>query len=244
VRQRIDIDDFLSTLKYCLLILVKLAAPFCPFISERIYQDLKTKNDPKSVHLNNWPEFNRKLIQTKLNHKMTVVRDLTSRVLAIRSQENIRVRQPLAELVIWGEPEKLINNKFLLKLILDETNVEKISIGKRKLSQNWKINTDKFSGLALNCHVSSRLKNQGIFRELVREFQQTRKLANLVPQDKIKLWLKISDPKLKKIITKKSTELIVLANVKKIIFKKTKKIDFEKELNIEGNKIWVGIKKD
>jgi len=242
-RKRTDFDNFLNTLSYCLLNLVELIAPFCPFISEKIYQDLRVKNDPESVHLTNWPDFNKDLIQPQLNQKMMIARNLSSQALSIRAQEQIKVRQPLSTLVIWGDGEKLINDRPLLDLISDETNVEKILVGKQKLSKDWKTKSDNNYWLALNCQISSELKNQGLARELVRKLQEVRKLASLNPQDNVEIYLNIPDTTLKKLVAENLDNFQKSINAKKLNLKKEKRIDFEKVLYIEEKEIWVGIKK-
>jgi isoleucyl-tRNA synthetase len=95
------------TLFECLVTLAKLLAPFLPFTSEEIWQNLmvrsfgeKLKDD--SVHLCDWPEADASAIDESLSRTMGVVRELVSLGLQVRTAEKLRVRQPLeaAEIVL------------------------------------------------------------------------------------------------------------------------------------------------
>ena len=80
-----------------LLGISKLIAPFTPFIAEEIYRNL---TDGISVHLEFTPEIDSLLIDKKLEEKMEIVRSLVALGRASREEVNIKVRQPLTEIVI------------------------------------------------------------------------------------------------------------------------------------------------
>ena len=121
-----------STLYECLKKLTLLIAPICPFISETIYQNLVFKmNDSteQSIHLVNWPKTNKKLIDKSLSERTNLAIKICSLGRSARSSANIRVRQPLKEILVE------INNKdeaSLLPIIndqlLEELNVKKVSL--------------------------------------------------------------------------------------------------------------------
>ncbi|HUS50810.1 MAG TPA: isoleucine--tRNA ligase, partial [Candidatus Paceibacterota bacterium] len=87
-------------LKYVLFNSSKILAPFIPFFSEQIYQNLKNEKDLESVHLCDYPEVNEVLINKTLEQEMEEIREIASMVLAERAQVGIKVRQPLNELKI------------------------------------------------------------------------------------------------------------------------------------------------
>jgi isoleucyl-tRNA synthetase len=90
-----DKEQAYQTIWYALMNLVKVAAPFVPFIAEEIYQNLKTDSMPESVHLCDFPvakEENRDYI---LERKMELTRQAVSMGRALRSAHNLKTRQPL-----------------------------------------------------------------------------------------------------------------------------------------------------
>ena len=108
-----------STLYEVLIILVKLLAPFIPFITEKIYLDIAGK---ESVHLCDFPSANEKLIDNKLEKKMEIVRSLTEEARAIRAKNKIKLRQPLLKAIIVSK-EDLMPLKDIFK---EEMNVKEI----------------------------------------------------------------------------------------------------------------------
>ena len=101
--------------------LTKLIAPICPFVSEEIYRGLTGK---ESVHLEDYPVSDKKLINEKIETKMDLVRDLISLGRSAREDVKIKVRQPLSEVVLDGKNEKVIGD--LVSLIKEELNVHNV----------------------------------------------------------------------------------------------------------------------
>lgn len=85
-----------------LLTMAKLLAPFIPFITESIYQNLKRENDPESIHLAAYPQADRQLIDEKLNREMELVLQVVRLGRAAREKGKVKVRQPLGEMLIAG----------------------------------------------------------------------------------------------------------------------------------------------
>ena len=101
--------------------LSRLIAPICPFLSEEIYRGL---TDNESVHLTDYPVANKKLINTKIETKMDLVRDLISLGRQAREDVKIKVRQPIKEVVLDGKEKKVIGD--LTALIQEELNVHEV----------------------------------------------------------------------------------------------------------------------
>ncbi len=99
----------------------KLIAPIAPFTSEEIYTKLTGK---KSVHLADYPTFDEKLINEKIEARMDLVRDLISLGRNIREDVKIKVRQPLSEALLDAKCESLISD--LTPLIKEELNVKEV----------------------------------------------------------------------------------------------------------------------
>ncbi len=94
------------TLFECLVTLAKLLAPFLPFASEDMWQNLMVRSYPglrdASVHLCDYPEPDLGAVDRDLSRVMGAVRELVSLGLQVRTGKGLRVRQPLeaAEIVL------------------------------------------------------------------------------------------------------------------------------------------------
>jgi isoleucyl-tRNA synthetase len=119
-----------QTLYACLISVSKLSAPIAPFYSERLYRDLNlvcNKEAFESVHLALIPEANNSAIDSDLEERMALAQHISSMVLALRKKENIRVRQPLAKIMI-----PVLNDNFkrqvsdVHELICNEVNIKEI----------------------------------------------------------------------------------------------------------------------
>jgi len=123
------------TLYETLLGAARLAAPFVPFVSEQIYQNLARApwpdTVPESVHLVDFPRAEEEFIDEKLSSRMAAVREIVSLGRAARAAEKIRVRQPLAEaIVITTEPGAKREFSQFVDLIVEELNVKKVSFAR------------------------------------------------------------------------------------------------------------------
>ena len=101
--------------------LCRMIAPIVPFVTDEIYTKLTGE---KSVHLAEYPKYNKKLIDEHVETRMDLVRDLISIGRNAREEVKIKVRQPLGEVLIDGKNEKVI--KDLVSLIEEELNVKKV----------------------------------------------------------------------------------------------------------------------
>jgi isoleucyl-tRNA synthetase len=100
-----------NTLYTCLEVMTKAMSSLLPLISENIYLGLTGKDKFNSVHLEDFPNLDSVHIDSDLVDIMDQVLDICSIALFIRSEENIRVRQPLASLKIIAD-NSLIFEKF------------------------------------------------------------------------------------------------------------------------------------
>jgi isoleucyl-tRNA synthetase len=121
-----------QTLHEVLLRIAKLIAPFTPFIAEDIYLNLKGEQEPESVHFCMFPELNeeqRAQRDEQLEHRMTLVQKIVSISLSLRNDSNIKVRQPLAAVMVYvkskTDRESLIAMR---EIICDELNVKKLEL--------------------------------------------------------------------------------------------------------------------
>lgn len=127
-------DDKISaykTLHHALVTVAKLAAPFVPFITEQIYQNLvvgrnaRGEKAPQSIHLTDFPDCDESLIDAKLESQMSVVMDIVTQGRSARNAANTKIRQPLAEMLVCLSTESTLDAA-LLDVVKDELNVKAI----------------------------------------------------------------------------------------------------------------------
>jgi len=125
-----DSDDkraAFSTLYEALIDLTKLAAPFVPFITETLFQNLVHKDDaaaPKSVHLASFPEPDAARIDEELRKTVERVRNVVTLGQRVRNENKLKVRQPLAEaIVVVADDEERRGIDRFASAIREELNV-------------------------------------------------------------------------------------------------------------------------
>lgn len=122
--------DAYHTLYEVLTAMSKLAAPFIPFFTETLHQNLVRRaqaDAPVSVHLCDWPAVDEAAIDEGLSEAMGAIRDIVSLGLQTRAAHQLKVRQPLALAeVIVGEPGLAARIERYADLIADELNVKDV----------------------------------------------------------------------------------------------------------------------
>ena len=226
-----DKDQTILTLQHCLLTLNKVLAPFAPIISEAVYQELK--GEQESVHLEDWPEAAKK-IDEELLAEMEVVRDLIEKVLAIRKEAGLKVRQPLAEVQVKG---KEIKNE-LLDLAKDELNVKEVQFVKELTTgDKWVVKDN----IALNTEISDVLAAEGTVREIVRFVNQLRKKNKLTVKDLVFINYQTDSDQLAQII-EKNQEQILKSTISSAI-KRTEVVGEAEEIKVKQGQIKISIQR-
>lgn len=122
-----DRQEAFATLYHILKELTKIAAPFIPFLSEAIYQELRRDVDSESLHLCDFPKMNQTYRDPDLDEQMQYVQKAVSIGHGLRKQYKLKVRQPLAcAYLISRNPKTLNILKKQEKLICEELNVKKL----------------------------------------------------------------------------------------------------------------------
>ena len=168
-----------NVLGYALKRYTLLMAPFAPFMSERIYQNLPAQaglpNILDSVHLENWPSSNSKFISETLESEMENVMAIVEKGHATRKVSNIRLRQPLSSMTVHLPGD--LSEEFLT-LIMDELNVKAI-----KLEKNDVLTVE------LDTVLTKELEDEGTARDLMRDIQGARKKLGLKSSDLVEVEL-------------------------------------------------------
>lgn len=131
-----------ETLYLVLVEFTKILAPFMPFISEYIFKNLTWK---ESVHLEDFPVYDKNLIDLELNEKTETVQKIINLWLSFRANQKIRVRQPLKSIKITESLEDYYN-----EIIKEELNVKEIivvdgsTLAKKICKPNWRNIWPKF----------------------------------------------------------------------------------------------------
>jgi isoleucyl-tRNA synthetase len=117
------------TLYECLNIIQHIIAPFMPFLSEQMYQNLSKCNRgaSQSVHLSEWPEFNPDYLNDELVFEMNVVQNIVGLGRSAREESRVRVRQPLMRILVsvGNEAAKAAVVKHNQQ-ILEELNIKSV----------------------------------------------------------------------------------------------------------------------
>ncbi|HPV16671.1 MAG: isoleucine--tRNA ligase [Bacteroidales bacterium] len=119
-----------QTLYSCLETVSRLAAPIAPFYMDQLFRDLNMttgKAAEDSVHLALFPAYDEALINSDLEERMSIAQTISSMILGLRRKVSIKVRQPLAKIIV-PLTEKGFREKFeaVKDLILAEVNVKDV----------------------------------------------------------------------------------------------------------------------
>ena len=155
-----DIDKISAyqTLYTCLEAVAKLAAPIAPFFMDQLYCDLNRVSGHEvdaSVHLTFFPKADEKLINKELEERMDIAQKVCSMILGLRRKEKLKVRQPLAKIIV-----PVLNENFrkqfeaVESIILTEVNVKAVEyltdaegVIKKKIKANFKALGPKYGKL-------------------------------------------------------------------------------------------------
>jgi isoleucyl-tRNA synthetase len=207
-----------QTLYETLSTLSGLMAPFVPFMSEAMYRNL---SDGSSVHLSDFPEA-MPWHNAEVEANMALARQAVEAGLAARDSVRIRVRQPLASVSVPGEPLP----EDIAAIVREELNVKQIVFGAPEVK--------------LDTEITAELRLEGLAREVVRVIQDRRKKMGLNVEDRIHTCFE-ADGLLARAI---ETHAGYIKNETLSLTIEHGKDDCEGEqLLLEGEQIWIGLKR-
>ena len=118
-----------ATLYNVMSTLVKLMAPFTPFLAESIYQNLVRGLDPsapESVHMCDWPGYREDLIDKGLEESMSYVREISEAAANARQKGGRKLRWPVSRIIIASDEQ--LDLRDLLHVLRTQTNSKEVII--------------------------------------------------------------------------------------------------------------------
>jgi len=289
-----------DTLYTVLHIMCRAFAPLAPLLTEEVFQGITGAG--KSIHLEDFPDVSVIMEGTNLVSDMDRVRDVCNAALAVRSSENIRVRQPLKSLTVVAEgASSIVNYKDIIE---DEINVKEVNfvenvanyadyklkinfpiLGKRLPAKvkdiiaaskqgQWKavectveiagedLLAEEFSLqlepknrrgaqslssndalVVLDLNVTDELRIEGVYRDLVRLVQQSRKDADLQIVDRIELSIETANDDIKEAVSRFSSDIATQTLAVSVAVGGAKFYHHHFEQKLEGENIIIGFKK-
>lgn len=162
-----------SALYTCLMTVSKLLAPFAPFYADELYHDLGGKL--QSVHLERFPAVDKSLVDIDLEERMSMAQKITSMVLALRRKVNVKVRQPLQQIMIPAvDNEQKAHIEAVKSLIMNEVNVKELKFAEgqgmlvKKVKCNFRVMGKKFGKLMKA--VAAQI--DGLSQEEIAQFEK------------------------------------------------------------------------
>jgi isoleucyl-tRNA synthetase len=181
-----DKEAAFYTLKQVTTGVAKMLAVFCPFIAEYAWQTCRMLGEKdESVHLCSWPKAEKKFINKKLEDSMSLVKEISEAVNAVRKENSLKLRWPVEKIIVESKDTQVKTAiKQFEDVIKTITNSKKIELG---YGSEDLVSKDFSKGKVF---VSKKiLKEEALLRELLREIQEQRKKRKLVVKQKIILYL-------------------------------------------------------
>ncbi len=219
-----------QTLSYVILSLLKILAPITPHICENFYQNFKTEKMPSSIHLTEFNEADKKLIDETLEKQVELSKKLAETALALREENKLRLRWQLKDIVIVSKSGKELGKA--TEILSTTCKVKKTTESTQKPAGNYATKELDDFIVCLNLEADEQMKEEWELSELTRKIQDMRKQLKLNPNDKIEMSIDCSDKNfLKKFMEKIEKETNTIAREKTGKMEKLLEREFFTELN-------------
>ena len=199
-----------ATLYRCLVTVSRLMAPLAPFMAEELYRNLVcavNPDAPDSVHLDTYPVPDDSLIDRDLMAATRLAMQVSSMGRAARAKAGVKVRQPLAQVQVWGRSDYLHQ---VSGQILEELNIKELAVletdaayqerlrqaaqaqGETDFSghgiypvDNYWVSAEPGCLVAIDATITPELAAEGLARELAHRIQGLRRNARFDLTDHI-----------------------------------------------------------
>ena len=208
------------TLYTCLVTLAKVCAPFVPFMTEEIYQNLVTNLDktaPESIHLCDFPVANEDYIDEKLEENMETVLEIVTLGRACRNVSGMKNRQVLSKAYVESKKKLDENYYYIIKEELNVKELEFVDDASSFVSYNVKPNLKtvgpKFGAILPKINQMLRMGDGTAY---VRELKENSKVVLEIGEAKVELLeedLLIETTKSEKYISMQEDDMIVVLNI-------------------------------
>ena len=208
------------TLYTCLVTLAKVCAPFVPFMTEEIYQNLVTNLDktaPESIHLCDFPVANEDYIDEKLEENMETVLKIVTLGRACRNVSGMKNRQVLSKAYVESKKKLDENYYYIIKEELNVKELEFVDDASSFVSYNVKPNLKtvgpKFGAILPKINQMLRMGDGTAY---VRELKENSKVVLEIGEAKVELLeedLLIETTKSEKYISMQEDDMIVVLNI-------------------------------
>ena len=208
------------TLYTCLVTLAKVCAPFVPFMTEEIYQNLVTNLDktaPESIHLCDFPTANENYIDEKLEENMETVLQIVTLGRACRNVSGMKNRQVLSKAYVESKKKLDENYYYIIKEELNVKELEFVDDASSFVSYNVKPNLKtvgpKFGAILPKINQMLRMGDGTAY---VRELKENGKVVLEIGEAKAELLeedLLIETTKSEKYISMQDDNMIVVLNI-------------------------------
>ncbi len=175
-----------ATLYISLLVVIKLLAPFAPFITEYLYQYFIKKYTPpssvkSSVHLESWPSLEESILNETYWRVVTLLFNVSEEILSIRAKNNIKRRWPLKKAVIvLKNPAEIKVFDRAKNVVQIYANIKDIIVTDKNVSiDNMVKIMDSPIEVYLDASIDEEVVLEGLARDFIRRIQMFRKEINL-----------------------------------------------------------------
>ncbi|MDR0779048.1 MAG: isoleucine--tRNA ligase [Methanomassiliicoccaceae archaeon] len=232
-------------LHYAIMNTALALAPLCPHISEEVYRHMGGKK--LSVHMEDWPSHDEKLIRDDLEYSMKSVQDIVEIIASERQKNNVKLRWPLKSVIIQGESNDVnASVRIFGHVLAQQGNIKTVDY----LDANAKCqcvtdpNVTRVSfgpgNLCIDFELTEDIEAEGYARELIRRIQQMRKDMKLDVEQYINCDVK-ADAEMTKFFEMWKDHIANEVRAKAIVFTDSPTGKEVKTWDVQGKDIEIGI---
>lgn len=240
-----------ETLYYVLVEVIKLTAPFTPFIAEELYQNLVVTNlndQAESVHLTDYPEADMQYLeqQSLLLAQFASINEIIDLGQSLRSQNGLKLRQPLADITIQLNTDSNQDKElkaWMKDLIAQELNIQEVNEGQAPEASGWLKATNENGNItvAINSNLTPELAAEGLLRELARQVQALRKRQGLKIGEQISLRIYTQTKEIVDLVNSQTNKLATATGAKEVYLDDRERSDTTPTAKINGQQVGLEI---